>query len=170
MQVSRRELPLIRFQHSENEKFRNCYQHRIVFVGASRVLVIFVAACRTHICLESFINTIKLHVVRQKVWLKSNSQSFYAKFDCSWNANTRICSVEAIHITRSIVVYIICMSNIKRHSSQGMVWKRIPIITSMSSPITCRFLARNMDIKGEEAVISPKLHDKPSTNSSTFCG
>jgi len=36
------------------------------------------AACRAHICLESFIITIKLHVVRQKVWLKSNSQSFYA--------------------------------------------------------------------------------------------
>ena len=25
-----------------------------------------------------------------------------------------------------------------------------------------------MDINGEEAVISAKLHDKPSTNSSTF--
>ena len=44
---------------------------------------LFMAACRAHICLESFINTIKLHVVRQKVWLKSNSQSFYAKLDCS---------------------------------------------------------------------------------------
>ena len=40
---------------------------------------LFMAACRAHICLESFINTIKIHVVRQKVWLKSNSQSFYAK-------------------------------------------------------------------------------------------
>jgi len=65
---------------------------------------LFMAACRAHIYLESFINTIKLHVVRQKVWLKSNSQSFYAKLDCIWNANTRICSVGAIHITRSIVV------------------------------------------------------------------
>ena len=37
----------------------------------------------------------------------------------------------------------------------------------MSSPITCRrFVARNMDINGEEAVISAKLQDKPSTNSS----
>jgi len=62
------------------------------------------AACRAHIFLESFINKIKLHVVRQKVWLKSNSQSFYAKIDCSWNANTRICSVGSIHITRSILV------------------------------------------------------------------
>jgi len=53
---------------------------------------------------ESFIDTIKLNVVRQKVWLKSNSQSFYAKLDCIWNANTRICSVGAIHITSSIVV------------------------------------------------------------------
>jgi len=26
-----------------------------------------------------------------------------------------------------------------------------------------------MDINGEEAVISAKLHDKRSTNSSTFC-
>jgi len=62
------------------------------------------AACRAHICLESFISTTKLHVVRQKVWLKSNSQSSYAKLDCSWNTNTRICSVGSIHITRSIVV------------------------------------------------------------------
>jgi len=62
------------------------------------------AACRAHLYLESFINTIKLHVVRQKVWLKFNSQSFYAKLDCSWNAYTRICSDGAIHITRSIVV------------------------------------------------------------------
>jgi len=59
--------------------------------------------------------------VRKEVWLKSNSQSFYAKLDCSWNAITRICTVGAIHITRSIVVYIICMSNIKRHSSQDML-------------------------------------------------
>jgi len=30
----------------------------------------------------------------------------------------------------------------------------------MSSPITCRkFVARNMDINGEEAVISAKIHD-----------
>jgi len=72
------------------------------------------AACRAHISLESFINTIKLHVVRQNVWLKSNSQSFFANLDCNWNVNTRICSVGAIHITRSIVVFIICMSNIKR--------------------------------------------------------
>jgi len=61
------------------------------------------AACRAHIILESFINTINLHVVRQNVRLKSNSQSFNAKLDCSWNANTRICSVGAIHLTRSIV-------------------------------------------------------------------
>jgi len=79
------------------------------------------AACRAHTCLESFINTINLHVERQKVWLNSNSQSFYAKLDCSWNANTRICSVGAIHITKSIVVYIISMSNFKRPSSQDML-------------------------------------------------
>ena len=36
-------------------------------------------------------------------------------------------------------------------------------ITSMSSSITCgRFVARNMDINGEEAVISAKKNDKPS--------
>jgi len=62
------------------------------------------AAYQAHICLESFINTIKLHVVRQNVRLKSNSQKFYANLDCSWNYNTLICSVGAIHITRSIVV------------------------------------------------------------------
>jgi len=62
------------------------------------------AACQAHIGLESFINTIKLHVVRQKDRLKSNSQSFYAKLDYSWNSDTRICSFGAIHITRSIVV------------------------------------------------------------------
>jgi len=84
------------------------------------------AACQAHICLESFINTMNLHVVRQNVWLKSNSQSFYANLDCTWNVNTRICSFGAIHITRSIVVYIICMSNIKRLLSQDMLWKRIP--------------------------------------------
>jgi len=62
---------------------------------------LFMAACRAHICLESFINSIKLYVLRQKVWLKSNSQSFYVKLDCSWNANTWICSVGSIHITTS---------------------------------------------------------------------
>jgi len=30
-------------------------------------------------------------------------------------------------------------------------------------------VARNVYINGEEAVISVKLHDKRSTNSSTFC-
>ena len=81
---------------------------------------LFVAACREHICLESFLNTIKLHVERQKVCLYSNSQSFNAKLDCCWNANTRICFVGAIHITRSIVVQIICTSNIKRYLLQDM--------------------------------------------------
>ena len=39
----------------------------------------------------------------------------------------------------------------------------------MSSSITCgRFVARNMDINGEEAVISAKIHDEPSTNSPLF--
>jgi len=56
------------------------------------------AACRAH--LESFINTIEVDVQRQIVLLQLNSHSLYAKLDCSWNANTQICSVGAIHITR----------------------------------------------------------------------
>jgi len=48
--------------------------------------------------------------------------------------------------------------------------KHIPNIKTMSSSITCRrFVARNMDINGEEADISAKLHEKLSTNSSTIC-
>jgi len=44
------------------------------------------------------------------------------------------------------------------------------MITSMSPSITCRrYVARNVYINGEEAFISGKLHDKRSTNSSTFC-
>jgi len=40
----------------------------------------------------------------------------------------------------------------------------------MSPSITFRrFVARNVYIFGEEAVISAKLRDKLSTNSSTFC-
>jgi len=39
----------------------------------------------------------------------------------------------------------------------------------MSPSITCRiFVARNIHINVEEAVISAKLHDKHYTNSSTF--
>jgi len=50
------------------------------------------------------------------------------------------------------------------------MFKIIPNITSMSSSIPYRrFEARKVDTNGEEAVISAKLHDKLSTNSSTIC-
>ena len=163
MQLNCRKLPF----NFQREKFRNHFQPRIALVGASHS---FMAACRAHICLESFINTIKLDVERQIICHQSISQSINAKFDSSWNANTRICSVGSIHITRSIVVQIICTSNIKRHLSQDILRKRIPNTTSMLSSITCRrFQVRNMDINGEEAIISAKLHYNLSTNSPTFC-
>ena len=38
----------------------------------------------------------------------------------------------------------------------------------MIPSITCRLVARNVRINGEEAVISAKLYDTLSTNSSTF--
>ena len=43
-----------------------------------------------------------------------------------------------------------------------------PKLNSMLPSITCRFVTRNIHINGEEAVIYAKLHDKLSTNSSTF--
>ena len=104
MQLSGSELPLNRFQHF-SAKISKLFSAQNSFSWCKSCFSqLFMAACRAHICLESFINTIKLHVVRQDVWHKSNSQSFYAKLDRSWNANTRICSVVSIHITRSIVI------------------------------------------------------------------
>jgi len=38
----------------------------------------------------------------------------------------------------------------------------------MLPSITCRFVARIININGQEAVISAKLYDTLSTNSSTF--
>ena len=44
------------------------------------------------------------------------------------------------------------------------------LINSLSPSITCRtFVARNIYINGEKAVISATLHDILSTNSSNFC-
>jgi len=62
------------------------------------------AACRAHMCLESFINTLKHHVARHKrtysVDTSHNSLSFSAKLDCSSSANTRIFQL-AQYIIRS---------------------------------------------------------------------
>jgi len=74
------------------------------------------AACRAHKCLESFIITITFHVERQKgsylVVSSLNSRSFSAEVYCSLIANSRTSSVGAIHITKSKVATIICMSKI----------------------------------------------------------
>jgi len=62
-------MQLNRFHYLQRVTFRNLFQHTIALVGASFVYTLIqysLAACRAHIYLESFINTIKLHVGRQK--------------------------------------------------------------------------------------------------------
>jgi len=147
-------------QFSEQDSFswcKSCFSH------------LFMSACRAHICLVIYqhksascrasesLALVKFSIILSKDTLYLNRQyTNLFVFRNSYYVMNR--SLDNLYVEH------------QRHLSQDMLWKRIPNIKTMSSSIPYRrFVARNMDINGKEAVISAKLHEKLSTNSSTLC-